>query len=461
MKIHIDDKYLALLPEDKNEELFIKYFFTYQDLSKVFQGGKYNKNYIKNVSFAKLKKDWYITDSGFLKETVEEIRKLKFKVSEVEDKRTRFDYMKKEYSDEELGKYFPFSYNAHQIEALRILLKSNRGLAVLPTSAGKSFIFFAFIKMTQLPTLLLVNKITLANQLYDGAKEFGIEEVGIWNSNRRIAGKNLMIATIGSVLSLPSLACYKVLLNDECHNASAKTFQDLLSKVSYPVQFGFSATPDKGDKFRYALIRRFLGSPLIKIKAEHLIENKVMAKPIIYFVKNIVPDYDNWPDTMVNGLINNRDRNSKIVDIITRHNLPSLVLVNDVKYKQGEKIKAAIEEESDKRVVFLSGENTSEERDEVIRQIENNEIDVIVGTSIFNEGISIKNIHLFINAAVGKSTPQTLQKIGRSLRMMDGKVQAIVYDFVDEGNKYSEKHSTIRKKLYMKEGYKDITVISL
>jgi len=138
-----------------------------------------------------------------------------------------------------------------------------------------------------------------------------------------------------------------------------------------------------------------------------------------------------------------------------------LILVNDVKYKQGEKIKEAIEEESDKRVVFLSGESNSSERDAAIEDIENNKIDIIIATSVLNEGVSIKNIHLFINASFGKSKSQTLQKIGRSLRMKEGKEKALIFDFLDEGNKYTEKHSSIRKKFYMQEGYTDISIMDI
>lgn len=461
MKLFIDDKILALLPEDKEEEIFVKSFFTYKDTSGAFRNGRYNEKFVKTICFAKKKKDWYILNSGFLKELVEELKSKKIKVTEVEDKRTKFDYMKKEFEDEELNKYFPFNYNEHQKNILKVMLKTNRGIIIAPTSAGKSFSFFAFIKLTKIPTLLLVNRITLANQIYEGAIEYGIKNVGIWSSNKRIKGNGLMIATIGSVLALPSFTEFQCLIIDEVHNASAKTFQEFLSKVNYPVQFGFSATPNKGDKYKYALIRRFIGMPIITIKSDELIENKVMAKPIIHFVNNEISNYENWPDTMIDGIINNTDRNRKIVKIITKYNLPSLILIDDVKYKQGEKIARTIEEESDKKVIFLSGDASSDDRDNAIKQIENNEIDVIIGTSIFNEGVSIKNIHLFINAAFGKSIVRTLQRVGRSLRKMEGKEKAMIFDFTDSGNKYTEKHSKIRKNHYIKAGYTDISIIDI
>ena len=461
MKLHIDDRFLAVMCESREEEGFTKEFFTYKDMSKVFNGGKFNDRMIKNVCLAKKKNNVFITNSGFLREFIEAIRKAGIKIGEVQDKREKFDYMKKEWSREFLADFFPFDYNEHQIDAITELLKVNRGLVVAPTSAGKRTIFNAFIKITNLPTLILVNKITLANQLFEGAIEYGLKDVGIWHSKKRIKSSTLMIATIGSVGSLPSLSCYKMLIADEVHNASAKQYQDFFTSVCYPVQIGFSATPNKGDSYNYALIRRFLGSPIIKIKADVLIENKVMAKPKIHFIRNHVDSFDNWPDTMVEGLINNQDRNRLVAEILNKYNLPSLVLIADVVNKQGEKIKQAIEDNSDKRVVLLSGDTDPKDRDVAIKQLERNEIDVIIATTIFDEGVSIKNVHLYINASIGKSTNKVLQRIGRSLRMMNGKEQALVFDFMDLGNRFTENHSNIRRKLYLKEGYKDIVDIDI
>ena len=64
MKIHVDDKVLAIYTEDKYEEIFIKSFFTYPDMSKAFAGGSYNEMNVKKVLLCKKVKDWFFTKPG-------------------------------------------------------------------------------------------------------------------------------------------------------------------------------------------------------------------------------------------------------------------------------------------------------------------------------------------------------------------------------------------------------------
>ena len=66
--------------------------------------------------------------------------------------------------------------------------------------------------------------------------------------------KNNVVATIGSVKKIPDLTKYKMLIIDECHRASASQFQEFLDKTSYPLRYGFSATPEGNDKYNFAKI---------------------------------------------------------------------------------------------------------------------------------------------------------------------------------------------------------------
>ena len=66
---------------------------------------------------------------------------------------------------------------------------------------------------------------------------------------------------------------------------------------------------------------------------------------------------------------------------------------------------------------------------------------------------------VLIMASGGKAQTQTIQKIGRVLRITKDKREGIFYDFIDSGNKYLFKHSKQRLVLYKKEGYDDITLL--
>ena len=62
-------------------------------------------------------------------------------------------------------------------------------------------------------------------------------------------------------------------------------------------------------------------------------------------------------------------------------------------------------------------------------------------------------------ASGGLARTQTIQKIGRVLRITKEKREGIFYDFIDTGNKYLFKHSKRRISLYKEEGYEDISVL--
>ena len=109
--------------------------------------------------------------------------------------------------------------------------------------------------------------------------------------------------------------------------------------------------------------------------------------------------------------------------------------------------------------VFLRGEDNLKTRMETIKKFNNGEIPVLIGSSILNEGISISNMKVLIMASGGLAKTQTVQKIGRVLRITKEKREGIFYDFIDTGNKYLLKHSKARITLYKKEGFDDITLL--
>lgn len=460
MKITVNDRGLYISEMLTAQRVLLEEQFTFQDCSLAYFAGKFDRSRIIHVSFLREKEKGLVCRSGLLQDIVTFCRALNWPFS-FSDLRTRLPFQSQEYSYDFLrGQYNKnFTYVEHQIEALSKLLKTSRGIIKMPTSAGKTEVISSYIKICKVPVLLLVNKQTLASQLLERIKENGAGDFGIWSGVKKVDGKDGLIALIGSVASYPNLGRFKVIIADEVHNASAATYQEFLSKVQIPICLGFSATPNKGDLYKYALVKQFFGAVVCEVQSAVLIENEVMVKPKIFFVENYVGDYLTWPATYENCNLKNDKRNQNIVDIALRYNLPTLILINDVKNKQGEWIRKRLEDEG-KRVEFISGEMANKERMKIINGFDENQYDVLIGTTVLNEGISIKSIRLFINGSAGKSKSQTLQKIGRSLRKKEGKHVAYVFDFCDTGNKFTSRHFEQRRVLYKREGYTDIRLVS-
>jgi superfamily II DNA or RNA helicase len=429
-----------LTPEEKEKILpIIISRFSEKDMTNAFAGGTFHKDKIKIVKFVKKVKDVYWLSNGFTKEFLLLIKENGWKVDEVLDKRERFPFQKKEWSDEEIKSYLPnFDYVEHQVRTLKKILKTSNGIAQLPTSAGKGDIILSFMKIIKIPTIVIVNKVMLCEQLFERFEKGGLKNIGlITGSKTKNINGDIIVATIGSIGKVPALHKFKCLLIDEVHNASAKTFQNFLEKFSPPIKIGFSATPNKGDSYNFMKIKQFLGDVIIKVESSELLENKVMAKPIIYFIKNECENIPDFQASYLHEIIKNKRRNEIIIEISKNFNLQTVILLQDVVNGQGEYLLEKIKE-SGKSVEFISG--NTKNRNEIIDLFEKEEINVLIATNILNEGVSIKNISVLINASAMKSFSATAQKIGRSLRIKDGKTSAAIIDFTDSGNRYLEKH---------------------
>ncbi len=72
-------------------------------------------------------------------------------------------------------------------------------------------------------------------------------------------------------------------------------------------------------------------------------------------------------------------------------------------------------------------------------------------SKIFSTGISIKNLHNVVFAAIGKARIKIIQSIGRSLRLHHTKEMATIFDIADVSLHYGLRHYEERKKLYVTE----------
>ena len=458
MNIKITDSYIFFSYSSNEEKYLIEPFFIFEDKRNVFAGGKFDATKIKKVNFIKGKKQLKWIPAGFLKDFLLTVKQNNIEVNSLEDERTKLPHHRIDYKTKDLEKHFPFAYNSHQTSALVKLLKVNRGIIKIPTAGGKGDILIAFLKETRESSLIVVDKVMLSEQLAKRAKESGLKDVGILNGKKNdTENKKYIFATIGSLKKIPSFSTFNMLLIDEVHHASAKRHQELFESVSFPVQIGFSATPDKGDDYLFATIKQHLGDIIYEVPAEEMIENEVIAKPSIIFIENEVRPMIDWPSSYKECIINNSERNRMITDIVENHNEKILVLIKDVKNKQGEILKRYIQENTMKNVEFIQG--STKNREEVLDWFENGDLDVLISTNILNEGISLKEIRILINASGGKSKVENLQKLGRGTRIKDDKKKVLVYDFLDLGNRFTEKHSKERIKIYKKEGFTDIKII--
>lgn len=444
MKLIIDNVRTVITDINDKERKEIKGILTKKDPRTGFRMGSFDANRIKSEKFYYENKAGILFFTGLLSSVKPIIAN---KISSIENKIVTYNYQNKEYDYDELRSYFNpnFKYVDHQIRALKEMLNRTKGIVKATTSAGKTEIIIAFLKLSGLKSIVIAPKVDLANQLATRIKKAGLEVGIMTGSNKSYNNEQICVSTPQMALALADRN-FDCIILDECHHASSKTYQDFLKSTKAKIMFGFSATPDTNE-FDFFKIKQFLGNIVVEIGAEELVENGVIVYPEISFIPISQFNTSDWPTANDICIINNDVRNNKIKELCEESEKPVLILIRNIEH--GETLNSMVDNS-----IFLSGRDDTEFRKDLFEKYENKEVDVLIGTiGVLSEGISLNSIRTLIYAAGGKSDIITVQALGRALRTKPGKNKVTVFDFADIGNKFCERHSIQRMKIYKEVGF--------
>lgn len=261
-----------------------------------------------------------------------------------------------------------------------------------------------------------------------------------------------------------------------CHHIPAATMRDTAIKAENAYyRIGVSATPwrDAGDDlYIEAIVSK--RNPEHAITASYLIERGYLVPATIYNVP-IKQTFKgrNYHKIVNQAIVDNEYRNNIIVKIAKKmldvRNATTLILVQRVEHgdKLKEKLHKVIPEEKFtvyiedpkkgvevpirvSNVEFLSGRDDSLRRAAVIKATKEKKVKVLIGSTIADEGLDIPSLDTLILAGGGKSSTRAFQRIGRVLRLFDGKDKGIVFDFEDY-TPMLRRHAQVRRKLYKTE----------
>ena len=139
-------------------------------------------------------------------------------------------------------------------------------------------------------------------------------------------------------------------------------------------------------------------------------------------------------------------------------NVPTLILVQWTEH--GRNIKRALREIG-VRAEFISGSAPTTKRRDVMHAMDDGRLNCVIATTIFDEGVNVPAIGALILAGGGKARHKVIQRIGRGLRVVEGKDYLAVFDIWDShGDKYLVKHARQRLRAVKDAGYKQETLTS-
>lgn len=364
---------------------------------------------------------------------------------------------------------YPYDY---QPDVADVMIKAKRGIIKIATNGTKTAIAIAVIKHLSVPSVFIVPGIDLLRQTRKRFTEYlGLseDEIGYIGEGEYRVGAWVTVATMDSLHAwmerdyqeFKSIAKrWDVLVMDECHSVGSETHYEVADAIPAYYRFGLSGTPlDRSDGADLKLIAQ-TGEIVYEISNKFLIERGISVRPHIEMIRIDKPEIHpkmTWQTVQKVGIIDNEHLNKKVVEKVvefTDQNLGTVVMVE--KYKHADNIRELLDKEK-VRYKYLSGKEKGPVREEALNEFTNKELDCLLVTTVFDQGIDTPAIDALIFAAGGKAVIRSLQRIGRGVRNGEGKDKLIVVDFVHLTHKYLAKHSLKRLGTYKRE---DCFVIS-
>jgi superfamily II DNA or RNA helicase len=413
----------------------------------------------------------------------------------------------------------------YQLRAIETAFKEKRGILQMATGSGKTVLASGLIQRFGVATLFLVHTKDLLYQAYNVFSKVFQMKIGIiGDGNCEIAP--ITVATIQTLApkiadtdelfgdwnydieqeydeetievirsekptSIESfmvdnlIKTSKLIIIDESHHVPSRTFYKIIMKTPTPYRFGLTATNFRDDGFEMK-IESGLGKTLVNISASELIEQGYLVKPHIKFIE--VPP-QSFPrnatyNTVYKGyIIDNSFRNDIIISIAKKemeNKRQIMILIKQIRHLN-------LLHDLIPNSVIMWGEMKVNERKQVLNDFRNKKFQILIATSLADEGLDLPILDCLILAGSGKSSTKALQRIGRVIRLGDicpkcnnsdiniknihipckcnqcghtfsyhGKQEAIVYDFIDNV-KWLLDHHYRRKDLYQQEPLYQIT----
>ncbi len=363
-----------------------------------------------------------------------------------------------------------------QEKLVKAALSQDRGVIKSPTGSGKTVMAAAIMSVFSTSRILfLCHTISLLRQTKEELDRFDIGPCSIFYGKEKDLSKRIIISTIQSFSKDEILESmideFNVIIVDEAHHISSlstkqkkvdgkriqyKTgYYKVLSSIIAPIRYGFTATLQDNLESRFALeglIGPVIGETTLKEGMEKdLLANLKISLVSVPPLENI-RDYKTYQDIYQAAIVEYRKRHRLIISKAKELNSQgksSLIYVNKIEH--GEKL-LDIANRMEMEVLFVRGETDSLERERIRTALNKKEIMTVIATTVWVEGINIRELDSIIMAGGGRKELSVLQKIGRSLRRTESKTEVLVVDFLDQG-RYLSEHCVSRLSVYTENGW--------
>lgn len=360
---------------------------------------------------------------------------------------------------------------AHQREALQAWIQAQRrGVVVLPTAAGKTYLAQMAMQATPRSTLITVPTLDLMHQWYAHlVAAFPDVEVGLLGGGSRDRTPILVATYDSAAIHAESLGnLYALLICDECHHLPSDFNRVIAEYAIAPYRLGLTATPDRTDG-RHTDLDTLLGPvvyhrtaeelagkaladhEIVQIKVKLSQEERTRYDDLIQTRNDFLEKSNIWLGTMdgwqrfVRASAQSQagrramlaHRESKAIalgtegklrvlaDLLAQHHPEqTLIFTNDnaTVYRISQ----------DFLIPALTHQTPVKERHEILQRFRLGEYKTLVASHVLNEGVDVPEASIAILLSGTGSAREYIQRLGRVLRKGSGDKQAVLYEVVAE-----------------------------
>ena len=370
-----------------------------------------------------------------------------------------YDDQARRYAALQLHRQSLFPPRDYQRQAIDAWNKARRrGVIVLPTGTGKSFVAQMAMELSNRSTLVVVPTIDLMEQWASQLKKaFGLP-VGLLGGGSKDV-QDLTVSTYDSaVLMMESIGDrFGLLVVDECHHLPGPTYQTLAKFSIAPFRLGLTATPERDDGMDDALDRRTETIP-VALDDDELDEYLRQRQIYTDFVRANRINFsarDGW-NMFLRACV--RQRNGRealkaymkqreiaragkgkldlLWQLINEHSQERILIFtadNQTAYQIGQRF----------RLPVLTHHTKIAERRSLLDAFRKGDLPVLVTSKILNEGVDVPEASVGIVVSGSGSIREHVQRLGRILRPAAGK-QAVLYELISAGT--SESYVSERRR---------------
>lgn len=409
--------------------------------------------------------------------------------------KNKFSYqdLARHYNELQLNFFEERQPRHYQSAALQSWINNKRrGIVVLPTGTGKSFLALLAMRQTARSTLIVVPTLDLMEQWATQLEKAFQQKIGLLGGGSKEI-LDITVSTYDSAVIHSERIGNKfaLLIVDECHHLSGEVYQQLARHSIAPFRLGLTATPPD-DEMAKTTIEELLGKICYRVEIDQL-QGKNLADYQVQTIE-VELDEEEMLSYQKNREIYINFLRSEQIQMSSRNGWQNFIRISSYhpqgriafeaymkqrKIARGSKSKInmvwqLLQYHQNDRILIFTADNATAyeigesfllpvlthhskvaERREVLEAFRNGSYPILVTSRVLNEGVDVPEANVGIIVSGSGSVREHVQRLGRILRPAPNK-EAILYELISAGT--NEKYTSERRRQH--RAYQNTTALS-